>query len=183
LTRQYFKRGIEAAKAIKPPKVKRPVHGSNLVMGRLGRPDKGPLYRTMTSREAALQLGRAKGAATLHRLGKAHTWTSEEARAAAKKVWATRWRMIKKIGRRIGRKAKNGPIVRRAKLRERYRNNQVKGVWYDPERACWWIDLTNTPRLISEHAALVRLGHLKSRRKGIVPDSVMPIPLPKRRRT
>lgn len=98
-------------------------------------------------------------------------FTSETARKAARKVWATRWRYVPRAGIRIGRKRKNAPQVNRASLRTLYSNNPINNVWFAPEVGLWQLDTGSQTRCITERTALQRLGHLPRARKHWQPES------------
>lgn len=119
----------------------------------------------VNARWARKQLARRRGAERLHELGKAHKWTPEEASRASKKVWNTRWRMNKRIGKRLGRPANSKRRLDRIAIRRANYFSQTPAAgttnyWYDGEQ--WWAEFGLCRRPISERTALIKLGHLKS---------------------
>lgn len=124
------------------------------------RPD-GSTYRRLMGGDAYRRLmARSKGGRTAQANGTAHRWTSETARKAAKKLWATRWRKVH--GVRIGVPAKRRPAVDRAALRRQYSLWAGDGIpchpWYHPTDKTWHY----SDRIVSEVTALRKLGHLPS---------------------
>lgn len=170
-TRHYFHRATEA-KALppKPPKPQRPVHKGKVVSVLID----GQL-RIMSSKEAALRIGRSKGGRNAQATGKAHRWTSEEAKRAIRKCWNTRWRALKGTGLtkpgtrpiRIGRPAKLRPPVRRQPLRDKYASPPQTGIHF--WSGAWW----HGSQRIGERTALRKLGYLPYPRKNPVPDKIV----------
>jgi len=110
-------------------------------------------------------MARSKGGRTAQAKGTAHRWTSETARKAAKKLWATRWRKVN--GMRIGVPAKKRASVDRQALRERYKNGRTEtsAITYEGfiEGGHVWAECDGVSiRPISERTALRKLGHLPS---------------------
>lgn len=185
MTRHFFRCAHEQDR---PPRVPRPQHRRRIVLGQRTEPNGKLTLRTMSSREAAMQMGRSRGGTKAHATGKAYEWDSESARKAARRAWATRWRMNRKIGKRLGRPAKNRPAVDHKALRERYATGMAGHagdhiIWFSPATstrpACWWDDLYGYGnKRISERTALIRLGHLppKTRHRGFIPESITPVP-------
>lgn len=98
MTRRYF------TKALPPPtKIRRPSYKGKVAIVRLP----SGVMRTMKAGELALQIGRSKGGKALQTSGKAHKWTSEEARAAGKKSWEKKGRLVR--GVRVGRRSTKKP--------------------------------------------------------------------------
>jgi hypothetical protein len=159
-TRKYFTKAIAPIKPPKPPVIKR--SKQQFVVVRLPNGE----TRFMNSGYVAMKMGQSKGGERVQQLGKAHRWTSEEARACAKKLWATRWKMNRRINKRLGRPASNKPMVMRAALRAHYAVWPDKGIHYQPPRllgvGLWILTTKEGSRVLSERAALIRLGHLPS---------------------
>jgi hypothetical protein len=174
-TRQFFRK---AHLLDKQPKQPRPNHYAKRVQVTF---QGDPQSKLMSSREAALRVGRSKGGYSLHAKGKAHKWTSETARKAAKKLWRTRWRAMRAGGKtigspiRIGRPAMKRAAVDHQAMRVKYAFNIAApgqpSAWYDPFGHTWW----DRGQQISERTALRRLGHLPYPRKDPVPLTVRPV--------
>lgn len=145
--------------------------------------------RTMSSRDAASQLGRSKGGRTAQARGTGHRYTSETARAAARKLWDTRYPMNVKLGRRLGRVSKCLPAVRRAPLREKHAFSAPEG--YPHAAGIYYVKLHTVSgvrhqwvsydggtgvQLLGERTALRRLGYLRYPRKLPMPVTVTPAP-------
>ncbi len=172
-TRHYF------TKAVAPPakvRVVRPDHKGQIVMAVLA----NGAHVAMSSRDAASQMGCSKGGATTQARGTANRFTSETARKAALKCWATRWRKVRGI--RIGRPAKKRPSVDRVALRAQHQKadgDPYGGVQfhygYRPMLDCWTEVGPNGPRVINEVTALRKLGHLEYPRRGVVPVKVVAV--------
>jgi hypothetical protein len=131
-------------------------------------------FKTMSSRKAARVLGGQRGGLQAAVSGKAHKWTTETARKAAHKSWTKRRKFNKRIGTRVGMVVnKRKPLAPRAFWREYYAENPTRGI------SCVYIGLgwewVREGRPISERAALIALGHLKSSR-GYIPDTITPVP-------
>lgn len=160
--RAYFRKGIHAKLH---PRIRksRPVHqGLVQIITRDGQ------SRMMASNEAARQLGRSKGGRVAHERGTRYCWTPEQARAAANKLWRTRWRMNKRIGTRLGRPSKYRPRLNRVVLRQYYANNPTLGITFNNSEQSWFVNGLR----ISERTALTRLGHKPPpRKRGLVPIS------------
>lgn len=138
--------------------------------------------RMMSSRDAASQLGRSKGGRTAQARGTGHRFTSEEARAAARKLWDKRYPINKRIGARLGRPCNLRPFVYRAPLRLKHVFYYAcpPGVYYLENQ---WVERSNgQTRPIGERTALRRLGYLPYPRKHIVPVTVAPTPMVKPKR-
>lgn len=117
----------------------------------------------VSDRHYAQRAGQSKGGTTTAGRPNPGRFTSKTGRAAILKTWKTRWRRIHRIGVRIGRAAKRGPLLDRKALRLHYTTHTVNEVSYDPVRG-WLRTLTDgTVRTISEPTALLRLGLLKPR--------------------
>lgn len=177
-SRQFFKKArlvVPKPKVVKPPK---PDHKRKVVMG-VRTTATGTLeHKAMSSRKAAQILGGQKGGLRIAALGLAHRWTSETARKAARKSWDKRRKFNKRIGRRLGDPANRRPKLWREPLRAYYAENVTKGIGYVRETKTWGrfhvVGGALTVRCISERAALIALGHLKSPR-GYIPDTITPI--------
>ncbi len=86
----------------------------------------------------------------------------------------------------MGLRLKKRKPVNRAELRQRYTNNETHGVRFYPPilqnivydgqpdaKGVWMLTLADgSERVLSETAALVRLGHLPSRKR-YVPDEII----------
>jgi len=134
--------------------------------------------RRISSAKVARQLGRAKGANTLHAIGKAYVWTSETARTAALKRWK-QTPMNKRIGVRLGVSVVRQAAVNHVDLRCIHTDVGLLGVWYVKASrqngpGYWLVKTLIGSRRISERAALIRLGYLRNPR-GFVPRVVDPI--------
>lgn len=142
-------------------------------------------HKTMSSRHAAIVLGGQKRGMAAAASGKAHRWTSETARKAARKSWTKRRKFNKRIGARVGMKANRRKPLWREPLRAYYAENPTRGIRYSPSTKLWlreMFDISTTEgklgtfsRAISERAALTALGHLASS-GGFIPDSITPVP-------
>ena len=150
--------------------------------------DKSGKKQLMSSRAAAHRMGVSKGGKMIHALGKAHQWTSEEARKAARKGWKHKGRLATRIGIRVGRSAKRRPRVVRAPLRAQYAWVTGQGprplVWFDQGLGQWFaVSILNPLAIykVSERAALVRLGYLPSAH-GPVPGTILATYEPKKGR-
>jgi hypothetical protein len=132
-----------------------------------------PYNIAMSAEEVGRQQARSKGGSR----GKGHKFTSEDARKAALRLWAKRWRLVK--GVRVGKPAYRRPAVRRAPLRAFYAKFPTNGVRYDPVENIWVRKVgEGWPRTISERTALRHLGHLPyyvNDRKGLIPEVVIPV--------
>lgn len=126
--------------------------------------------RRISSAKVAQQLGRSKGAQTIHATGKAHRWTSETARAAVLKAWKNA-PVNRRIGIRLGRPAKYRPPVDRRALRLKHSQTLSNGVVYITRLRAWFVVSGGTVRQIGERAALIRLGYLPNPR-GFVPSVI-----------
>lgn len=167
--RDYFRKGIAARAAWtpKPPTLKKPS-----LKGVIAVPidDQGH-WRMMSKAEAARQVGRSKGGTTTQARGTGHLWNSESARKAALK----RWKRFpkRKTGVRRGIRLAVRPRVDRQALRDRYTHETRYGITYTPSTGQWRVAHTgcseSLQRIVSERTALVRLGHLRPRRKFQVP--------------
>jgi hypothetical protein len=112
-----------------------------------------------------------RAADTLHQLGLAHRWTTESARKAA----LTMWKKKKKgaSGQRLGFPVKRAERIDHATMRKLYSVYRafepvliVSIVSYDPDQCVWRVTTQGQQgRIISERAALTRLGHLKARKR------------------
>lgn len=174
MTRHYFTKAHSDDKPVKVPKKKLPPRAAYIL---IQTPDG---MRKWNARRAAQQVGRSNGGRAIHRLGLAHRWTSEEAKAAAHKVWNTRWKMKMRIGARVGRPAKNRTRVDHQAMRELHTDSPVYGIQYVPPvqyidrrgHVGYWITGEGDEAVqISERTALTRLGYLPSPR-GFVPRKV-----------
>lgn len=164
MARHYFAKAIAP-----PPKVRtpHPDHAGKAVRLQLG----SGQHRTMSSRQLAHARGVSKGGQVTAGRANPGRFTSETARKAIQKCWATRWRKVR--GRRIGRSVSKP--VDHAMLRERharFNGAPLEGeVYYSPEHYQWLVvSYTNGvlfQRQVSERAALVRLGYLKKPRQRI----------------
>ncbi len=162
---------------------KRVVHTGKAVIALL--PD--GQHRTMAQRDAVSQMGRSKGGLTAQQRGTAHRFTSAEASKAAKKLWATRYKMNHRIGTRLGRPAKLSAPVRRPALREKHvffygcpagvyylSSPWMEGLGiYQPQ---WVVRTADRTVGIGERTALRKLGYLPYPRKGVIPVSYVPAP-------
>lgn len=118
-------------------------------------------------------MGVRKGAEAMHAAGKAHQWNSETARAAVRKWWKSVRRSKRLGGIALGLKLKRRKAVDHKALRKRYANNMTRSVWFDPETERWLIERPGCEsRVLSERAALIRLGHLPSTRV-FIPDEIL----------
>ncbi len=112
-----------------------------------------------------------RAADTLHQLGLAHRWNSESARKAALTMWEKKKKGAS--GRRLGYPVKRQDRIDHALMREYYSN--IRGtfgdgtIYYEPGIGQWLavmsIGRKYFNRVISERAALTRLGHLKARKR------------------
>lgn len=128
--------------------------------------------RHMATGHVAKQIGRSKGAETLHATGQAHRWTPAQARAAALLRWR-RTPINKRIGVRLGLSVKRTKQpLDRPTLRRRYANGR-NPIWYNVRLGAWMLRTAGGLRRIGEPAALKRLGYLKSGR-GFVPSQLRP---------
>lgn len=156
---------------------KRVVHEGKAVITLLANGE----HRLMSQREAVSQIGRSKGGRTAQQRGTAHRFTREEASKAAKKLWATRYRMNQRIGTRLGRPAKLKPMVRRQPIRDQRTWSAAWAqqfpilvgegqVLFDADLRQWfqW-DQHLVRHYIGERTALRKLGYLPYPRKGTVP--------------
>jgi hypothetical protein len=139
---------------------------------------KGGVTRHIASSHLAKQIGRSKGAETLHATGKAYRWTPATARAAALKMWRLSPRN-KRIGVRLARPAKRRPAVNHAALRAIFTDAALHDVCYEKASrtsgpGVWRVKTSTGSRVISERAAFVRLGYRHNPR-GFVPRNVDPI--------
>lgn len=148
----------------------------------------GPHPQPMTVEHARKQVERRKGAQVIHRTGQAHRWTSETARKAARRRWRRRQTATDRHGTRTWRGKYIVRLARRpaitAAMRETIRaeysqipkNGLFWGQGNDNGTGQWWIiDIQGdrmSQRRISERAALVRLGHLRSYH-GFVPEKIV----------
>lgn len=169
-TRHYFTKAIAP-----PPKVKKPSKAS-ITKGHIGKRVIITLpngqTRIMSSRDAALAMGRSKGGLSTHAKGKRHTWTSESGSKAAKKLWRTRWRYLHSIGGRIGMPTKRAKAVKRAPLRLLYAHHLTNGISYTGTEfgKHIWVEVgaDGICRRLQEVTALRKLGHLPTT-SGLIP--------------
>lgn len=141
----------------------------------------------MSRAEAARQIGRSKGGQARARANTGHTFTSETARAAARKLWDKDYPLRGFQGRptatgpqvrvRIGKKVGRRPAVNRKALRARYAECPTNGIEYHPEAGYWTRTDDHMCNLIGERTALRQLGHLPYPRKGLVPETIIDVPL------
>ncbi len=177
-TRKYFVHHAVIVPKVKKPK--RPNHKGKLVMVEI----KPGLWRTMSSRQLALQLGRSKGGLTAATRGTAYRWTSEEATKAIKKCWKKRWGKGSRIGVRLGRPAKLRPAVDRAALRLQYtyrpgtiiEDHTVEYYGLVEGKHLWSFTRGNCTRQISEKTALTRLGYIAGLHAHVPRGKVIPVP-------
>ncbi len=131
----------------------------------------------MSARRYAHLKGASKGGQVTASRPNKGRWTSETARIAAKRAWATRWRAVGRPNYdgpplRIGRPRKNRPAVNRAAVRAQYALNPTEdGLIYSRIGQCWYLK----GRQLSERAALKRLGLLPTHTKNWVPGQDEPI--------
>ena len=157
-----------------------------------GRQDGIDVTVTMGDEEAHRQMARAKGGRRVQELGTGYRWTPAEARAAARKLWD---RVYPRKGFSSRRKAdgtqetyrpgwpaKRAPRRSRAAWRAYYAAHPTNCIWYEPTTREWWTEdsLLYPPHRLSERTALRRLGHLSYPRKGLVPDTTIPVDSTKR---
>lgn len=142
----------------------------------------------MTAERARKQVERRKGAQVIQRTGQAHQWTPEQARRAAKRRWRTPkgkyggTRRNRATGRFYARLARRPAMTEamRVTIRAEYSQIPKDGLYWgqgdDSGTGQWWsVDIQGdrmSQRRISERAALVRLGHLRSY-KGYVPEKIV----------
>jgi hypothetical protein len=123
----------------------------------------------------------------LHAEGRAHRWTAAEAQAAVRKYWKSVKRSKRLGGLALGLKSKKKKL-NHAALRARYTNNQTHGVRFLPffqppliydgqeqrrGEGVWMLALPDgTERILSERAALIRLGHIPST-KQYTPEEIV----------
>ena len=170
MTRHFFKLGGVVRR--KPKGKRRVDHTGKAVLVALSNGH----IRLMSQREAVSQIGRSKGGVEAQRRGTAHRFTSEEASKAAKKLWATRYKMNLRINARLGRPAKLAAPVRRPAIRERHALtgppyplvgcNVITGKWYVSANE-------QDVSLIGERTALRKLGYLPYPRKNVVPSKIL----------
>lgn len=145
----------------------------------------GDASTPMTADRAKRQQDRRKGGQAVQGTGQAYRWTAEKARKAAQKRWHTRtWRPTGTTG--TYKKRSTGKFIVRAKRRppvteamrvtiraEHAHPDLRRALWYDHSEGQWWIAIGGQYRVrsLSERAALVQLGYLKSYR-GYVPDVI-----------
>lgn len=134
----------------------RPLPDHNVLV-EFTRPDGSTYQRLMGGKAYRKLMAVSKGGRIARDNGKQHRWTSEEARKAAKKLWATRWRKVR--GVRVGVPAKKrAPVRREAIRRQRCFDDGTEGPWFDPFSRTWW----SQGRRVTERTALRKLGHLPS---------------------
>lgn len=194
MSRQFFKKGVANRDRVRPTPRRKVRHKGQAVLTRVQRGDK-TLVRLMSSADAAHLVGVSKGGLAIQAAGTAHRFTPEEARKAARRLWDRRWKLSKRTGARLGLPAKRRPGVKRAPLRAQYAEPPpFKGIQFHPVMAGdplpagtpqsqhgYWTYTYEIPyppgqatRVLSERAALTRLGYLASSRKP-VPESIEPI--------
>lgn len=141
----------------------------------------------MSARRYAHLTGASKGGSVTASRPNPGRFTTETARTAAQTAWATRWRhSAYDPTLRIGRPRKNRPAVDRAAVRAKYaQDRNYDGLTYWPPagnrtQGLWSLDTTVYPngdgnmaitstRVISERAALRRLGLIPTGNKNWVP--------------
>lgn len=178
--RSFFRKGValrDRQRKVPVPKIK---HKGQAVLTRVQQGDK-QLVRLMSSSDAHQLVGVSKGGMAIQASGQAHRWTSETARAAAKKLWATRWKFNHRIGARLGRPSKLRPRVNRVRIRAQYVDPPpFKGILYHPPtdaalKGHWsHTEDDGRTRVISEKAALTRLGYIRGVHQPI-PESIEPV--------
>lgn len=125
--------------------------------------------RFMTKLKALAQLARQTGGRHTHAAGHGCPFTSASSKKALAIRWSTTNRRVR--GHRIGLKSNRRPPVDHAALRAQYAAQPTAGLTcrLEPDGkghpVTWILDEDGRIRPISEHAALIRLGHLP-RRKG-----------------
>ncbi len=136
----------------------------------------------MSARRYAHLKGASKGGQTTASRPNPGRFTSETARKAARKAWATRWRAVGRPNYdgpplRIGRPRKNRPAVSREAVRCQYEAHPINGFWFDRKNQVWWDIFPDPPycRKISERAVLQRFGLLPTHTKNWVPGQDEPI--------
>ena len=111
-THHYFHRATEAKQALldTPSALprKRPNHKGKVVLVELEAGE----FLAMSSREAAMQVGRSRGGAASAAKRSIHLFTTTSATAAVTKLWETRWRKVHGI--RIGR-----PLTKKSRTEDR----------------------------------------------------------------
>lgn len=137
-----------------------------------------PGLMPMLAERAMRQMDRRRGGQTVAKAGTAYRWTSAKARKAALRRWrGTRRR--RSTGKHFVRLATRPALTQamRQTIRDEHAHpNPQQPLWYDHIAGQWWIADGGQYRAqaISERAALVRLGHLKSYR-GYVPDVIVKV--------
>lgn len=104
--------------------------------------------------------------------GRGYQWTSDTARAAARKRWK-RHPMTAR-GYRKGQRFTRRPNVQRAPLREKYAlppsaNTPIR---YRPSDNCWELSDALGTRTISERTALRKLGYLPGPTDRVLPVKI-----------
>ena len=128
--------------------------------------------RRMRLGEAARQIARSRGGQVAQSTGVGHRWTSEEARKAGAKGLRTRDGKMNHVWhRKIGGRSRRRPKVDHAALRQCYSTYypiNPQRIWYGFGE--WYQECFGKRIVLSERQALTKLGHLKPRTKGFVPD-------------
>jgi hypothetical protein len=136
--------------------------------------------------KAKQRMGLRRAAEKMHAEGKAYKWDSETAREAARKRWKKVKRSKRLGGIALGLKLKKRKPVDKKAMRERYSGiaNSERGVHYCPLQRLWFREVAGDGwtgcRVLSERAALIRLGHLPST-KVFTPDEILRDPVGKQR--
>ena len=102
--------------------------------------------------------------------GLGYQWTSDTARAAARKRWK-RHPMTAR-GYRKGQRFTRRPNVKRAPLREKYAVAPSSGIQYHPSKQQWSLSDALGTRVITERTALRRLGYLPGPTDRVLPVKI-----------
>lgn len=162
MTQHFFRKAAEARTRPRPPKQQRPDHQYKIVMIRK---TSGQLFAMSSAKLAHLQ-GASKGGQTTAGRPNPGRFTSTSGRKAALKVWKTRWKFNRRIGTRIGRRAKPRPRIAREPLRQFYTMTTKRDIRFDAQQRLWYL----AERPITERTALQRLGYLPK------PGRFVPLP-------
>lgn len=102
--------------------------------------------------------------------GLGYQWTSDTARAAARKRWK-RHPMTAR-GYRKGQRFTRRPNVKRAPLRKAYSTSPINGIQFHTSSASWTISDALGTRTISERTALRKLGYLPGPTDRVLPVKI-----------
>lgn len=175
-TRHYFGWRVQRAKdaiAARPPKPAKKPKLPNWVSVRIVQPNGQVIYRRMAGTKYRARKASSINMAKRHSEGRAHQWTSEEARKASAKgrrrhpIRAFKYRTTK-TGPMIGGRAKRATPLDRVAIRAKHQQMPAV-VFYDSTTQQWYRTWDHGLHKISEKWALTLLGYKRPSKKQPLP--------------